>query len=263
MAETLSTSGNPDSCRIGTQPTRFHLFLDLPTELRLQIWERALQPRLVNIDDLSGDRGPAILRVNRESRSVSRPKYKVFRATRVRDNEKVGFFINPSIDAFSVCQFVEDHNRWQIVAVLNIISCRYPPWLNNAQRLAISLSSEVHSGYPSAILEQTWRALDKQFPDLKELVIIMDSEEQVKMDELVTIQPGKDKLGQIVQKFEDGLQMAKGQGLCKVLKLSFMRKPGGRMVEDQAPNVVSIDPVLRHFNVRRKFGRRVGGVRRT
>ena len=221
-----------DSCGASTRLTEFPLFPQLPTELRLQIWERVIQPRLVNVDDLSGDRGPAILRVNRESRSLSRPKYEVYRATRVRDGEKVGFFINPSIDAFSVCEFAEDHNRWQIVTVLNIISCRYPPWLNNAQRLAISLSSEVHSGYPKAIMEQTWRVLDNQFPDLKDLVIILDSAVDVEMDELVAIQPGKDSLGQIVETFEAGLQKAKVQGRCKVLKLSFMRKPGGVTVEE-------------------------------
>lgn len=250
MAEARCISHSCESCNISVQLKQFHLFPELPTELRLQIWEKALQPRLVNIDDLSGDRGPSILRVNHESRRVSRPKYENFRATRVRDDENVGFFINPAMDVFSVCQFGEEHNRWQIVALLNIISCRYPPWLNQARRLAISLSSETHSGYPNAFLEQSWRALNKQFPELKELAILMDSEMDVELDELLEIREGKDKLGRIVERFETGLKTAKEKhGLCKFLKLTFMRaKLGHGEVGEQTSDLLSLEkPSLGQF----------------
>jgi hypothetical protein len=254
MAEDPNTNGSSNSCNTA-QLTEFHLFPALSIELRLHIWKHAIQPRLVNLDDLSGDRGPAILRVNRESRSVSRPKYEVYPTTRVREDKAghlriktVGFFINPAIDAFNVWQLIADHNRWDTVVDINdtISLCRYPPWLYSAQRLAISSPSESCSGHGGSILEKTWRALDKKFPDLKELIIILDSERYVKMDELVAIQPGKDQFGQIVEKSEAGLQKAKGQGLCEVLKLSFMRKPGGIIVEEEPERrLLSIDAALR------------------
>ena len=180
---------------------------------------------MIRIDDLSGDRGPALLRTCRDSRAVARPKYQDYRATRIRDSVKIGFFVNPSIDIFEVCQFGDEHHdRWQIVALLNIISCRYPPWLNNAERLAISLSSEIHGGYPNGFLEQSWRQLNKQFPDLKELIIIIDAEKGLKLDELVDIEVGPDKLGKIKERFCASLKKNQDEkGLLRSLKLSLMK----------------------------------------
>ena len=215
-----------DGCYIMAQPAQeFHLFPNLPIELRLQIWEKAMLPRMIRADDLSGDRGPALLRTCRDSRAVTRPKYQDYRATRIRDSVKVGFFVNPSIDIFEVCQFDDEHhNRWQIVALLNIISCRYPPWLNNAERLAISLSSDNHGGYPNGFLEQSWRQLNKQFPNLKELIIIMDSDRDVKLHELLAIQEGSDKLGKIKERFCASLKKNQEEkGLLKSLELSFVK----------------------------------------
>jgi len=216
----------------------FHLFSKLPIELQLQIWEKAAQiPRMIDIDNLSGDHGPALLRTCRDSRAFTRPKYQDYRATRIRDSVKVGFFVNPAIDVFRVCQFDDDesHNRWQIVALLNIVSCRYPPWLNNAERLAISVSSETHGSYPDGFLEQSWRQLNKQFPGLKELVLIMDSEKDVKLEDLVDILEGPDKLGRIVERFCTSLKKSQEEkGLLKSLKLSFMK---GKNVPDTAPDL--------------------------
>ena len=222
-AERATTDGRD----VGTPPLQeFHLFPQLPIELRLQIWEKAIQPRMIRIDDLSGDRGPALLRTCRDSRAVARPKYQDYRATRIRDSVKVGFFVNPSIDIFEVCQFGDEHhNRWQIVALLNIISCRYPPWLNNAERLAISLSSETRGGYPNSFLEQSWRQLNKQFPSLKELIIIMDAEKDTRFDEFVDIEGGADKLGKIKERFCASLRKSQEEeGLLKSLKLSLMKE---------------------------------------
>jgi hypothetical protein len=92
----------------------FHLFGELPTELRLQIWGSTIKSRIVRVDDLSGDHGPAILWTCQESRSVSRPLYQDYRATRVSDGVKVGFFINLDIDVFEVCNFDDEYrNRFQ------------------------------------------------------------------------------------------------------------------------------------------------------
>lgn len=238
-----SDSTTNDSLKISSAPLQeFHLFAELPIEIQLQIWEKAAQvPRMIDIDNLSGDRGPALLRTCRDSRAITRPKYQDFRATRIRDSVKVGFFVNISIDVFRVCQFndEESHNRWQIVALLNIVSCRYPPWLNNAERLAISLSSETHGSYPNGFLEQSWRQLNMQFPALKELVLIMDSEKDVKLDDLVDIRGGPDKLGRIVERFGTSLKESQEEkGLLMFLKLSFMK---GKNVPDPAPGLSEKD----------------------
>jgi 2EXR family len=213
-----------ESFDINPRPLQeFHLFPHLPIELRLQIWEKTVQPRMICIDDLSGDRGPAILRTCRDSRAVARPKYQDYRATRIQDNVRVGFLINPAIDVFEVCQFGDkNRNRWQIVALLNIVACRYPVWLSTAERLALYLSSETHAGYPNGFLEQ--RLLSKQFPDLKELFVILDSEKDVKLDELVDVREGSDKQGRVKEKFCTSLwKNQEEKGLLKSLKLSFMR----------------------------------------
>jgi hypothetical protein len=201
-----STAG--DSFGLNPPPLQeFHLFPQLPIELRLQIWEKTIQPRMICIDDLSGNRGPSILRTCRDSRAVSLPKYQDFRATRIRDNVRVGFFVNTSIDILEVCQFGdEDRNRWQIVPLLHIVACRYPKWLNGAKQLAIYLSSETHAGYPIRFLEQSWRLLDRQFPNLRELVVILDSKRDVQLDELVDVKVGKDKQGRVRERFCSSLR---------------------------------------------------------
>ena len=118
------------------------------------------------------------------------------------------------------------------------------------------MSSEVHSKHPKAAFKWTWRALDKHLSGLKELVMMMDMDLGVKSDRLVLIQLGKGKLSRKVEKLEDGLKEAKEKGLCKVLKLSFMRnQPRKENLEAEAHELL-VEPSPKHW---RSLGRkRVG-----
>jgi hypothetical protein len=94
--------------------------------------------------------------------------------------------------------------------------------------MALSISSEIHMKYPNGYVEATWKQLQSNFPNLKELVLFVDTERDVDLDELVKVEgEGPAKFGGMVERFGTSLKKFQDKaGLLKSLKLSFMLVAG-------------------------------------
>ena len=143
----------------------FVLFMQLPYELREQIWKYTILPRLVHWRP-GGGKPPAIMHVCQESRELSANKYTLCLHPELRDG-LYGIFVNYEMDILYRKQRLPKIHPGMDIRQRNAFKENMPPWLRPVKFLAINLG-EALSSRDSFPLFLKLRLL---CPDLEELTI--------------------------------------------------------------------------------------------
>ncbi|EPE28492.1 hypothetical protein GLAREA_09613 [Glarea lozoyensis ATCC 20868] len=181
----------------------FHLFSKLPMEIRLQIWEHSMVPRVHELHPCAklynermtfrsnSAQTPTIFHVNRESRSVAMKNYQLMEYDPTRGLSGKGilrFFFNPVLDTlllnslmglFMMFVLLEEEveyagtmRGWQTVAF-------------DAERAQlITLLSGIHGHRPQPRIKEI-------FPSLKQLIIAFDYTSRGKTRFRTSVWPGE------------------------------------------------------------------------
>ncbi|CAG8979779.1 hypothetical protein HYALB_00011587 [Hymenoscyphus albidus] len=192
-------------------PPRFPRFMDLPAEIRMQIWEESFEYRVHELHPcakLYNDRmtfrsnssqTPAIFHVNRESRAIALKNYQLMKFDPVRGNTGKGilrFYFHPERDTlllnslmglFMMFVLLEEEadyagtmKGWQTVAF-------------DAERAQlITLLSGIHGHAPQPRIKEV-------FPSLQKLIIAFDYTSRGKTRFRTSVWPGEN--GTSLKKF--------------------------------------------------------------
>lgn len=185
-------------------PPTFHKFVDLPKELRLQIWEAALIPRVHELHPCAklynermtfrsnSSQTPAIFHTNRESRAVALKNYELMSYDPPRSIGKgiLRFYFSPELDTlflnslmglFIMFMLLEDEEYYVGVGVMK----GWQKVAFDAERAQlISLLSGIAGNAP----QPRFKAV---FPNLKELIIAFDYDRKGKTRFRTSVWPGE------------------------------------------------------------------------
>lgn len=150
---------------------RFHLFPQLPTELRAIIWQLAVQPRFITVG--TNDHCiPAVLQACSESRSLTRPLFTTHGGTRLSDGGKIEILWHAKD---ILCIKNKTSMRMDLLALQTLYaqSCGDFPDLNKSIRRvylpdALGLDIFWYQGREAAAF---WETLRLVFPNLEQVLL--------------------------------------------------------------------------------------------
>ena len=185
----------------GAYNRMFHLFPDLPVEIRLKIWNLTTVPQFIRIFPTEpthrydwtakdGHRGPVTLYANSESWNELRPKYEYLPIHGHDGSLLCGFFVNFSLDTLYTASMDENFSR-----TIRVVFGRFPESFNiRVQKLAISWQPYVHSRPIS--IDTTSQTVDfgmeewlsvKKLANLNELTFMINGRLNTHPNDLVEI----------------------------------------------------------------------------
>jgi len=159
----------------------FHKFLEMTIELRLMVWNCALDniaPRVLSID-LKFSSIPALIKINRESREAALKRFSIFIPHCLMMNKQ--FFVNYDKDIIWINQKLEVNKRLRSRSPLHTaaasplsLAC-----LNKTQHLALNLEdTRKVKRTDRGGIRDLWTILKRCCPELKSLVLVMEFPEE-------------------------------------------------------------------------------------
>ncbi|CCU74782.1 hypothetical protein BGHDH14_bghG000610000002001 [Blumeria hordei DH14] len=223
---------------------RFHKFSDLPTEIRLLIWEYAFVPRVHELHPCAklynekmtfrsnSSRTPSIFHVCRESREVALQKYSLMsyepRAIGSSGKGILRFYFSPELDTlflnslmglFIIFMLLEDQDEYVEVGVMK----GWQKIAFDAERVQlISLLAGIAGHAPQPRLKAV-------FPSLRDFTIAFDYSTRGKIRFRTSVWPGEDGTSLqdviLLRPLKTGQVLANDYGNEMVERLNTLLRP--------------------------------------
>jgi hypothetical protein len=217
------------------QEIKLTLFPDLPPEIRIKIWKFTVIPRLVCWRP-GGGKPPATFRVNRESREITLPYYRVCFNKYLRNDGYYTFWINPVDDIVYRKQQLPNLIRMKYFPINPLLPAtikgpewNIPHWIRPVKHLAVNLDEACatpHPVNPVKRLQNIWTKLRVMCPELEELIVVLydNLEKTDTMDDLVEELQGNAEQNNMMLDIRNSLEHRRLKGEFLGLRLTFMKK---------------------------------------
>jgi hypothetical protein len=233
----MSTFSNDQRFTFGDMKhkIKFTLFPKLPPEIRINIWKFTVIPRLVHWR-LGGGRPPATFRVNRESREITLPYYRVCFNKYLRNQGYYTFWMNPVDDIVYRKQQLPNLIRMNDLPINPLLPAtikgpewNIPHWIRQVKHLGVNLDEACATPLPVnpvKRLQDIWTKLQVMCPDLEELIDMLykNLEKADTMGALVEVQQGNAEQNEMMREVRNKLNLHRIKGEFLGLRLTFMKK---------------------------------------